>query len=112
MHGQQMNVTALVYHRRYTLPLQIITAHGYQGDGRNRYRTLQHIGIRTTARMVTTPKYNPIWTPSQMDTIPNGCHHEWTQSRMDTIPNGYHPEWTLSRMDIIPNGHHHKWTRF
>ena len=32
------------------------------------------------------------WTPSRMDTIPNGHHPEWTPSRMDTIPKGYNPE--------------------
>ena len=36
-----------------------------------------------------------------MDSIPNGHHPEWTPSRMDTIPNGYHP-----------NGHHPEWTPF
>ena len=58
------------------------------------------------------------WTPSRMDTIPNGHNPEWTQSRMDTIPNGHHghhpghnPEWTPSRMDTIPNGHNPEWTQ-
>ena len=55
-------------------------------------------------------KHNPEWTPSRMDTIPNGHNPEWTQSRMaqsrmDTIPNGHHPEWTQSRKDTIPNEH-------
>ena len=50
------------------------------------------------------PVHDPEWTPSRMDTIPNGHHSEWTQSRMDTIPNGHNPEWTPSRKDTIPNG--------
>ena len=66
-------------------------------------------------------KHNPEWTPSRMDTIPNGHNPEWTQSRMDTIrnghnfertqfrkdtiPNEHNPERTQSRMDTIPNGH-------
>ena len=29
-------------------------------------------------------KYNPEWTQSQMDTIPNGHNPEWTPSRMST----------------------------
>ena len=60
-------------------------------------------------------KHDSEWTPSRMDTIPNGHNPEWTpsrktQSRMDTIPNGHNPEWTQSRMDTIPNGHNPEWT--
>ena len=49
------------------------------------------------------------WTQSCMDIIPNGIVHnghdpKWTPSRMDTIPNGHDLEWTRSRMNTIPNG--------
>ena len=44
----------------------------------------------------------PEWTPSQMDTIPNGHNSEWIPSRIDPIPNEPHPEWTPSQMNPIP----------
>ena len=54
-------------------------------NGRDRYRTVQHmnitVGIRTIARMDTIPK-----DTIPKNTIPNGCDPEWTQSRMGTIP--------------------------
>ena len=50
------------------------------------FASVDHTGIRTIARMDTTPN----------DIIPNGHHPEWwTPSEMDIIPNGHHP-----------NGHH------
>ena len=36
--------------------------------------------------------HNPEWTPSRIDSIPNGHYLKRTPSRMDTIPNGHHPE--------------------
>ena len=73
----------------------------------------------------------PEWTPSQMDTIPNGTisngYHpalpnpEWTQSRMNTIPmdttrmntipNVHNPQWTRFRMDTIPIEHDPEWAQ-
>ena len=90
-------------------------------------------GIRTIPEL-----HNPGWTPSRMNTIPNGHHSkghnpECTQSRMDTIPkdtipNVHNPESTQSQMytipsrqnlerarsqmDTIQSGHDSKWTPY
>ena len=69
-------------------------------------RCIVGLAVRAFSDPVHDPKkHDPEWTPSRMDTIPNGHHPEWTPSRMDTIPNGHNPEWTQSQMDTIPNGH-------
>ena len=101
---KQINITALVYYRRLTLPQQhvVTTANGLEA---------KNFGIRTIAQMDTIPNgHKPEWTQSRMGTIPNGHNPEWTQSRMDTITNGHNLEWAQARMDTIPNGHN-SWTR-